>query len=74
MIEGVLRLSKGALIMLIIRIIYFCFRYCSEFSMTVLIARKMAYQCAKKITHLVLETDAFMAGPSNSNHNSNSGT
>ena len=30
----------------------------------------MAYQCAKKITHLVLETDAFMAGPNSSSSNS----
>ena len=53
-------------------------RYCSEFAKTVLIARKMAYQCARKITHLVLESDAFMAQPSSSsnnhhNHHSNSG-
>ena len=33
----------------------------------------MAYQCAKKITHLVLETDAFMAGPNSSSSNSGGG-
>jgi len=46
-------------------------RYCPEFSKSVLLARKMAYQCAKKITHLVLETDAFMSAHTPSNNTTN---
>ncbi len=34
-------------------------RYGNEFTQSELLARKMAYQCAKKITQLVLETEGY---------------
>ena len=40
-------------------------RYVQEFAKSELLSRKLAYQCAKKITHLVLETDAFMSSTNN---------
>ena len=37
------------------------FRYAGEFPQNELLSRKLAYQCAKKITTLVLETEAYTA-------------
>ena len=36
-------------------------KYCSEFPQNELIARKMSYHCSRKITNLVIETEAFSA-------------
>ena len=36
-------------------------RYCGEFPQNELLARKVAYHCARKITTLVLETEAYAA-------------
>ena len=36
-------------------------RYCSEFPQSELLSRKLAYHCSRKITSLVLETEAFSA-------------
>ena len=36
-------------------------KYCGEFSQSELLARKLSYHCARKITTLVLDTEAFSA-------------
>ena len=36
-------------------------RYAGEFPQNELLSRKLAYQCAKKITSLVLDTEAYTA-------------
>ena len=36
-------------------------RYCGEFPKSALLARKLSYHCARKITTLVLETEAYSA-------------
>ena len=36
-------------------------RYAGEFPQNELMSRKLAYQCAKKITSLVLDTEAYTA-------------
>ena len=46
-------------------------RYTSEFCKTALLARKLSYQCARKITHLVLETEAFMSAQNPPHENGN---
>ena len=45
-------------------------KYCSEFPQNELIARKLSFHCARKITNLVIETDAFTANsdPGNPEH------
>ena len=42
-------------------------RYCSEFPKNELIARKLSFHCARKITTLVLETEAYAANSDPSN-------
>ena len=51
-----------------------CCRYCNEFTQSELLARKMAYQCAKKISQLLLETEGYNAAAAAAAPSSSSAT